>query len=239
MSGRPRSRQREEDEFANVEPPPEAPGQSWIDDMVQKTREPEPMEAEPLMPGEVDEEVELHPVAEPKEPRSKSAALLRRLPPEIMKYLGALRACPAPAMARKAAGLTGGQLGYWRRVPGFSDLEREATSDAKDTLLASAYNRAVHGVVKPVFQLGNLVGYEREYSDKLMEVLLKGMREEFKPEPPKETAGTTNIVITDPAAIADVVRRLSPTSQPKQAQAIEIEAPKPAPLPQPPPGSDF
>ena len=53
------------------------------------------------------------------------------------------------------------------------------------------------------------------------------MREEFKPEPPKETAGTTNIVITDPAAIGDVVRRLSPTSQPKQAQAIEIDAPHP------------
>jgi hypothetical protein len=78
-----------------------------------------------------------------------------------------------------------------------------------------------------VFQLGNLVGYEREYSDKLMEVLLKGMLKEFKPEPPKETAGTTNIVITDPAAIADVVRRLSPTSQPKQAQAIKIDAPPP------------
>lgn len=238
MSGRPRTRQREGDEYANVEPPPDLPQQSWIDDMVQKTREPEPMEAPALEPGEVDEEVELHPVMEPKEPKNKQAALLRRLPPDIMKYLGALRACPAPAMARKAAGLTGVQIAYWRRVPGFSDLEREATSDAKDTLLASAYNRAVHGVVKPVFQLGNLVGYEREYSDKLMEVLLKGMREEFKPEPPKEAGTTTNIVITDPAAIADVVRRLSPTSQPKQAQAIEIEAPKPVP-PQPPPGSEF
>jgi len=239
MSGRPRSRQREEDEYANVEPPPEAPGQSWIDDMVQKTREPEPMEAPALEPGEVDEEVELYPVAEPKEPKNKQAALLRRLPPEIMKYLGALRACPAPAMARKAAGVSGVKLAYWRRVPGFSDLEREATSDAKDTLLASAYNRAVHGVVKPVFQLGNLVGYEREYSDKLMEVLLKGMREEFKPEPPKAEGSTTNIVIMDPAAIGDVVRRFSPTSQPKQAQAIEIEAPKPIAAPNPPPGSEF
>jgi len=28
MSGRPRSRQREEDEYANVQPPPEAPGQA-------------------------------------------------------------------------------------------------------------------------------------------------------------------------------------------------------------------
>ena len=65
-----------------------------------------------------------------------------------------------------------------------------------------------------------------------MEVLLKGMLKEFKPEPPKAEGSTTNIVIMDPAAIGDVVRRLSPTSQPKQAQAIKIDAPPPeTPLP--------
>lgn len=76
-------------------------------------------------------------------------------------------------------GFSSGSVANWRRqIKGFAALEREAVQDAKDTLLASAYNRAVHGVLKPVFQLGKLAGYEREYSDKLMEVLLKGMRED-------------------------------------------------------------
>jgi hypothetical protein len=207
----------------NDQNPPPPPEPTWTERQLARAAKPEPMR----------ERDYAHLLRVHDEPESATDPLTgqkvaARLSPEAASYLGFLRACPAPRMAREAAGVSSGSVANWRRqIEGFAALEREAVQDAKDTLLASAYNRAVHGVVKPVFQLGNLVGYEREYSDKLMEVLLKGMLKEFKPEPPKETAGTTNIVITDPAAIADVVRRLSPTSQPKQAQAIKIDAPPP------------
>ena len=204
----------------NDQNPPPPPVPTWTDRQLARAAKPEPMR----------ERDYAHMIRVHDEPVTATDPLTgekvaARLSPEAASYLGFLRACPAPRMAREAAGVTAGSVANWRRVPGFAALEREAVQDAKDTLLASAYNRAVHGVVKPVFQLGNLVGYEREYSDKLMEVLLKGMLKEFKPEPPKAEGSTTNIVIMDPAAIADVVRRLSPTSQPKQAQAIEIAAP--------------
>ena len=200
-------------------PPPPEP--TWTERQIARAAKPEPMK----------ERDYAHMIRAHDEPTIATDPLTgtkvaARLSPEAASYLGFLRACPAPRMAREAAGVSSGSVANWRRgIEGFAALEREAIEDAKDTLLASAYNRAVHGVLKPVFQLGNLVGYEREYSDKLMEVLLKGMLKEFKPEPPKAEGSTTNIVIMDSAAIGDVVRRFSPTSQPKQAQVIEIAAP--------------
>ena len=205
----------------NEQPAPPPPEPNWTERQLARAAKPEPMQERDYAPM-----LRVHDEPESATDPLTGQKVAARLSPEAASYLGFLRACPAPRMAREAAGVSSGSVANWRRqIKGFAALEREAVQDAKDTLLASAYNRAVHGVLKPVFQLGNLVGYEREYSDKLMEVLLKGMREEFKPEPPKEAGTTTNIVITDPAAIADVVRRLSPTSQPKQAQAIEIAAP--------------
>jgi len=205
----------------NEQGPPPPPEPTWTERQIARAAKPEPMK----------ERDYAHMIRAHDEPTIATDPLTgtkvaARLSPEAASYLGFLRACPAPRMAREAAGVSSGSVANWRRgIEGFAALEREAIEDAKDTLLASAYNRAVHGVLKPVFQLGNLVGYEREYSDKLMEVLLKGMLKEFKPEPPKAEGSTTNIVIMDPAAIGDVVRRLSPTSQPKQAQVIEIAAP--------------
>jgi hypothetical protein len=207
----------------NDQNPPPPPEPTWTERQLARAAKPEPMQE-----ADYAHMLRVHDDTVTATDPLTGEKVAARLSPEAASYLGFLRACPAPRMAREAAGVSSGSVANWRRqIEGFAALEREAVQDAKDTLLASAYNRAVHGVLKPVFQLGNLVGYEREYSDKLMEVLLKGMREEFKPEPPKEAGTTTNIVITDPAAIGDVVRRLSPTSQPKQAQAIEIEAPKP------------
>lgn len=54
----------------------------------------------------------------------------------------------------------------------------EAWSSGTDTLEDEAVRRAVKGVRKPVVSAGRLVAYERVYSDRLLEMLLKGRRPE-------------------------------------------------------------
>lgn len=52
----------------------------------------------------------------------------------------------------------------------------DALEDAYDVLEASAYERAVEGVDEPVFHEGEICGYVRKYSDRLVPVLLNGRR---------------------------------------------------------------
>jgi len=56
----------------------------------------------------------------------------------------------------------------------FADAFRVAHADASERMEAEATRRAFHGVVRPVYQGGVLVGYVNEYSDRLAEILLKG-----------------------------------------------------------------
>jgi len=58
----------------------------------------------------------------------------------------------------------------------FSDLWDEAMEIATDYLEEEARRRAMHGTRRPVFYKGEICGYMREYSDKLMEILLRGHR---------------------------------------------------------------
>jgi hypothetical protein len=52
----------------------------------------------------------------------------------------------------------------------------EAVEMATDALESEARRRAFDGVRRPVYQGGRRVGYVREYSDQLMQTLLKGAR---------------------------------------------------------------
>lgn len=58
----------------------------------------------------------------------------------------------------------------------FKQLFDEATEDAVDLLESEARRRAVTGVDRPIYQGGELVGYETVYSDNLLITLLKGRR---------------------------------------------------------------
>ena len=66
---------------------------------------------------------------------------------------------------------------------GFRALWEEAELIAADLLEAEARRRAYDGTLKPVFQQGVQVGVIREYSDKLLELLLKA----HKPDKYKDT----------------------------------------------------
>jgi len=64
---------------------------------------------------------------------------------------------------------------YRKADPLFAQAWDDAIRSAMDTVLEpEAMRRAVDGVLKPVYQGGELVGHIREYSDTLLIFLLKG-----------------------------------------------------------------
>jgi hypothetical protein len=57
--------------------------------------------------------------------------------------------------------------------PQFVELLEIADKQAGDMLEAEAYRRAYTGIDEPVYQQGELVGFKKNYSDKLLLVLMK------------------------------------------------------------------
>ncbi|MDP6775701.1 MAG: hypothetical protein QGI83_02930 [Candidatus Latescibacteria bacterium] len=63
-------------------------------------------------------------------------------------------------------------------VESFAEAWDDALEEACDVMEQEAYRRAVKGVRRPVYQQAQLVGYVREYSDGLLQFLLKAHRPE-------------------------------------------------------------
>lgn len=63
--------------------------------------------------------------------------------------------------------------------PTFAADFAAAREDAIQVLEKEARRRAVEGTDRPVYQGGELVGYVREFSDRLLEFVLKGARPEI------------------------------------------------------------
>lgn len=78
------------------------------------------------------------------------------------------------------SGRIGRRTAYdWRDTDeAFKKLWDEAIDIATDALEAEARRRAVQGWNEPVFQGGVKVGAVRKYSDRMLEILLKGHRPE-------------------------------------------------------------
>lgn len=105
-------------------------------------------------------------------------------------------ACRAAAIGRSTA--------YeWKDAdPEFAALWKEAEEIAADRLEREAWRRAVEGVDKPVTFQGQITATYKEYSDRMLEILLKGHRPEKYTERQKvEHAGgvTLNISSEDAA----------------------------------------
>lgn len=119
--------------------------------------------------------------------------------------------------ARKAKG---------RTAERFREAWDEAMDAAKDRLLAEAWRRAVSGTERPVFQGGKHVGSVKEYSDRLLETLLRAhMPEMFSERYRLEHSGPAGgpIVVDDPRE--DLVDQLVQMAERlEQAQARKGEA---------------
>jgi hypothetical protein len=116
-------------------------------------------------------------VSPPKKPfpgRSgvRSAARLDDWPERFLTALASLgnvsRACKTAKVGRQTA--------YDKKAadPEFSARWDEAQVIADELMEGEARRRAVEGVLKPVYQSGKLVGKVREYSDSLLQFLLRG-----------------------------------------------------------------
>ena len=81
-----------------------------------------------------------------------------------------------------------------KKNPAFAELEDAAKQYFAETLEQEAVRRAREGVQKPVFYKGSQVGHVTEFSDRLMEILLKG----HIPEKYKDglRGGDTNVQVS-------------------------------------------
>ena len=96
------------------------------------------------------------------------------------RFLDVLRQGWSATKAAEAVGLTRSML-YRRRAEDeeFAVMWADAREEGIDVLVDEALRRAVTGVERPVFGKGGvIVGTVTEYSDRLMEVLLRGLRPE-------------------------------------------------------------
>lgn len=77
--------------------------------------------------------------------------------------------------AAEAAGINRDTHSDWlRKDPDYAEAFEEAKAAFAERLEHEAIRRAVEGYEEPVFQGGELVGTRLRYSDRLMELLLKG-----------------------------------------------------------------
>ena len=111
------------------------------------------------------------------------------------KFLGVLRETCNVSEAARAAGI-GRRTAYdWR-----DDDEKfkaewdEAEAEAVDSLEREAWRRGVEGVDKPVTFQGKITDSYKEYSDRMLELLLKAHRpDKFKDRVATELSGAVEI----------------------------------------------
>lgn len=95
------------------------------------------------------------------------------------RYLSAVRKVGTLTAGCKAARVSPNTVYDWREMDdAFVVAEGQARNEFADALEQEAVRRAWHGVKKPVYQQGGLVGYIQEYSDTLLIFMMKAIRPE-------------------------------------------------------------
>lgn len=127
-------------------------------------------------------------------------------------------------MAAKRAGVSRNSVYYQRKVdPDFDAAMEEAIEVAIAKLENEARRRAVDGVDKPVYQQGQLVGHVTEYSDKLLEMLLRAHR----PEKYRDNNSTPGGVTVNILSFADGTQKVelvpAPTQEPLDLQPDDVK----------------
>lgn len=94
-------------------------------------------------------------------------------------FIAAIRETCNIAEACRRAGIGRSSVYEWRDDDeSFAAEWDEAVDDAIDSLEAEAWRRGVQGVDMPVTHKGEITDWYRGYSDRMLEVLLKGHRPE-------------------------------------------------------------
>lgn len=107
----------------------------------------------------------------------------------------------------------------------FKELWDNAMEFATDSLELEARRRGQFGVSKPVYQQGKLVGYQQEYSDSLLTLLLKAHRpDKFKDQQKLDVDVKGGVlVVPGVASEDDWERRASADQAPHRANQGELD----------------
>lgn len=113
------------------------------------------------------------------------------------------------------AGITRRTFYLWMESdPDFNAAATEAIERSVDVLEIEARRRAERGTRRPVYQQGKLVGHTREYSDKLMELLLKAKRpEQYAQKTEINSYSQTNVQVNQAGADGAPQPVISPERQ--------------------------
>ncbi len=133
-----------------------------------------------------------------------------------------LEALAETASVSRAAEASGIVRTRWyacrRRDSAFAAAWDEALDQGSDALEDEAVRRALEGVEKPVFRGNEVVGYLREYSDRLLILMLKARRpERFKERGSGEVCAT----VTIEGARDELARRLDRLAAVLSAEASD------------------
>ena len=132
--------------------------------------------------------------------------------PEVAKiFLDVLRETGNISLSAKACKLTRQNVQQHRdRNPEFAKVWDDAYQDAMDKLEREAWRRAAEGTEKPQMFQGRQIGIIREYSDRMMEMLLMGGRpEKYAHKFRGEITGKGGTPLVPEVSMIEVARRLS------------------------------
>ena len=146
-------------------------------------------------------------------------------------FLEALREGYSVRHAAERAGPSAQRFYQWRQEDDVFGEEWAAAVEARTDLLEDeAHRRAVHGVAKGVWFRGERVGEELEYSDKLLEVLLRARRpEKYAPAAQVKHSGTVDSAVKlsfdEPQArrIMDSVRAAPGLGHPQGPDELSVD----------------
>ena len=114
---------------------------------------------------------------------------------------------------------------YRKKNPEFKKLWDEAIEQAIDKLEAEAWRRAKDGIEKPIVHQGQVIGHYREYSDRLLEILLKAYRPNlFEGKSGAKVFETLNVIEKNPAQLLENFLDLTAKNKrkPESEGAIQI-----------------
>jgi len=147
------------------------------------------MSTNPLVPANLDDSVpdnpaaffpeDLMPIIE-KLPKPNDG----RITYTIDMCLNILNAIATCGVIYRAAEACGGSFVGWKHikdnVPELKEMEERALEIYRERLSLAIHNRAVNGWLEPVYFQGNLSGYKRQFSDRLLELQAKRHIPEYR-----------------------------------------------------------
>jgi len=118
-----------------------------------------------------------------------------RSPLKQKAFLAAYAACGNIADAARKAKCGRCSHYEWMEDAAYAEAFAEAHEQACEALESEARRRAVRGVQKPVYYMGDIVGTAREYSDVLLIFLMKGaMPEKYRDNVKIEHTGSAELL---------------------------------------------